>query len=97
MSWVEPETPNGPIDVYNVYVQKVTDVGDGVERNRSLSQLQPVKTVSMTSVSITDLEKFTSYRVLVKAVNWDNSKRLEGPGTNIAVIKTQPDGKVISE
>ena len=96
-SWAEPETPNGPIDIYKVYLQKVNDVGHGVKRKRSSSQLQPVKRVSMTSASVTNLEKFTSYRVFVKAANRDGNKELEGPSSNIVMIITYQDGKAICE
>ena len=73
------------------------DVGHGVKRKRSSSQLQPVKRVSMTSASVTNLEKFTSYRVFVKAANRDRNKELEGSNSNIVMITTYQDGKVICE
>ena len=89
-SWEEPENPNGPIDVYNVYLQTVDDVKE--RQKRSSPQVLLLKNVSMNNISAIDLEKYTLYRVVVKAANKEHSRLLEGPGSNEVTIRTMADG-----
>lgn len=88
-SWTEPKEPNGPIDVYNVYLQLESDVT--VKHGRSISQPKPAMTVSVNNVTITDLGKYTLYHVFVTAANRDSSGYLEGPKSNIVSIRTDQD------
>ena len=46
----------------------------------------------MNNVSVTDLEKYTLYRVVVKAANKEHRRLLEGPGSNEVTTRTMADG-----
>jgi protein tyrosine phosphatase len=90
-SWTEPEIFNGPIDVYNVYVQEKNDVENGITGKL----LPPWKRVSITSTTIGELKKYTSYILVVKAANKNNNKELESPSSNTVVVQTLADAPSI--
>jgi hypothetical protein len=90
-SWTGPKNPNGPINVYNVYIQTESEVSE--KRKRSLTQAKPAKNVSAknTSITITKLKKFSLYYVSVTASNKVASGYLESPKSITVSVRTEED------
>ena len=86
--WDSPLEPRGIIQFYRVYYE---NKGSGISK-RSLQQKQFSGTI--TSGTISGLEKFTRYDLYVVAVNTLNGRDLVSPQSNVALVTTEEDGKL---
>ena len=78
VTWQSPMTPNGIVRSYRVVFTRITDsIVDDVNTNN-------------TSVVISMLEKFTTYRVQVFATTV-----AEGNGSDVVTVTTDEDSELL--
>ena len=90
VTWQPPLIPNGIIRLYRVeYPSATNDVNQ--EFSGSADGINEIFTTTNTSVIITMLEKFTTYKVQVFATTIG-----EGDGSDVVTVITDEDSKLLT-